>query len=170
MSFAPNPRYGTGLSPVFRTVLFWALMVALAVVLWRMVSAPKATGPANQISYSNFLQQVDNNNIGTATFALSRNTADVSGELRQPSQEYRTTVPKESVSDLTDRLRKLGANVNISESPKQTWQSYLINLAPLVILVGFWIFMMNRMRSRQSFPPGSGGPGAPNTSPSNTPL
>ncbi len=98
MSFAPNPRRGMGMSPVVRTVLFWALMVALASVLWLTSNTPKGRGSGRSISYSDFLQQADKNNIATATFALSQNTADVSGNLREPAQEYRTTVPREDAS------------------------------------------------------------------------
>ncbi len=169
MTFAPNPRAGTGLSPVVRTFLFWILMVGLAVVLWQTSKSPKDTGSSDSISYSDFLQQVDKNDIGTATFSLSDNTAAVSGKLRDSTQEYRTTVPKENISDLTDRLRKQGANVSVSEAPKQTTKSYLLNLAPLLLLVGFWIFVMQRMRSRQTLPTDT--PSPPNTmGPSNTPL
>jgi ATP-dependent Zn protease len=141
-------------------------MMALAVILWRMSSTPRDSGSKTQISYSDFLQQADKNNIATATFGLSQSAADVNGALRDPVEGYRTTVPRESVSDLTDRLRKQGANVSVSELPNQTWKAYLANLAPLLLLVGFWIFMMQRMRARQMPPPNS-----PNTTtPSNTPL
>jgi len=168
VSFAPNPRRGMGMSPVVRTVLFWALMVALASVLWLTSNTPNSR--ARSISYSDFLQQVDKNNIATATFALSQNTADVSGNLREPVQEYRTTVPKENVTYLTDRLRKAGANVSVSEASKQNWQTYLANLAPLLLLVGFWIFMMQRMRRGQNLPSNSPGPPDTSSTPSNTPL
>jgi len=168
VSFAPNPRHGMGMSPVVRTVLFWALMVALASVLWLTSNTPKGNG--RSISYSDFLQQLDKNNIAAATFALSQNTADVSGNLREPVQEYRTTVPKENVTDLTDRLRKAGANVSVSESSKQNWQTYLANLAPLLLLVGFWIFMMQRMRRGQNYPSNTPGPPNRSSTPSNTPL
>jgi cell division protease FtsH len=170
VSFAPNPRRGMGMSPVVRTVLFWALMFALAAVLWQTNSRSKNGGPSNQISYSDFLLRLDKNNIASATFALSQNTADVSGNLREPVQEYRTTVPKENVTDLTDRLRKAGANVSVSESSKQNWQTYLANLAPLLLLVGFWIFMMQRMRRGQNFPSNTPGPPDTSSTPSNTPL
>jgi ATP-dependent Zn protease len=133
-----------------RTVLFWALMVALASVLWLSSKTPKDTGKGHSISYSDFLQQVDRSNIGGAAFILADNTADVSGNLRDSAQEYATTVPRESVSDLADRLRKQGTAVYISEAQKQTRVSFLVNLAPLLLLVGFWIFMMQRMRVKQA--------------------
>lgn len=165
MSFAPNPRNATGLPPVARTVLFWALMVALAVVLWQMQSVSNNNTPRNQISYSDFLQQLDQNNVATATFALSQDTARVSGNLRSPAQGYRTTVPKESISDLTDRLRKQNADVEVVESTETGWASWIINLLPLILLVAFWIFMMQRMRAKQVSPQSP-----TNIPPSNTPL
>jgi cell division protease FtsH len=169
VSFAPNPRSRTGLSPVVRTMLFWVLMVGLAVVLWQIQKKPNDSESNHAISYSDFLQQTDKNNIADATFVLSQNTADVHGNLRDSAQEYRTTIPKESISDLTDRLRKQGANVDVSEAPKQTTESYLINLAPLLLLVGFWIFMMQRIRGKQTTSKDTMPP--PNTmGPSNTPL
>jgi cell division protease FtsH len=166
MSFAPNPRYRTGMSPVARTVLFWALMVALASVLWLTSKAPKGRGGGHSISYSDFLQQVDKNNIATATFALSPNTADVSGNLREPVQAYQTTVPKENISDLMDRLRKQNANVEASESARKSRENWIGSLAPLVILLAFWIFiMMQRTRAKQTLPQNSS-----SIPPSNTPL
>lgn len=153
MTFAPNPRSGTGLSPVVRTFLFWVLMVALAVVLWQIQKKPNDNESSQAISYSDFLQQADKNNIANATFVLSQNTADVHGILRDSSEEYRTTVPKESVSDLTDRLRKMGANVGVSEGGNSGFKSTLVNLAPLVILIGFWIYMAVRRSRARMIPP-----------------
>jgi ATP-dependent Zn protease len=165
VSFAPNPVYGTGMSRAVRTVLFWALMVALASVLWLSSKTPKGRNSGHSLSYSDFLQQVDKNNIGGTRFELADNTADVSGNLREPAQEYATTVPRESVPDLADRLRKQGAVVYIAEAPKQTRVGFLMNLAPLLLLVGFWIFMMQRMRAKQTLPQNP-----TSISPSNTPL
>jgi ATP-dependent Zn protease len=165
VSFAPNPGYGTGMWRGMRTILFWALMVALAGVLWLTTKAPKDRGSEHSISYSDFLQQADKNNIGGAAFVLADNTADVSGNLREPAQEYATTVPRESVADLADRLRKQGTVVYISEASKKSRVSFLMNLAPLLLLVGFWIFMMQRMRAKQTFPQNP-----TRIPPSNTPL
>lgn len=170
MSFAPNPRSSSGMTPVVRTVLFWVLMMALAVILWQMSSTkPRDSDSNQQISYSDFMQDLDKNKIATATFGLSQSTAEVRGALRDPVEGYRTTVPRESVSDLSERLRKQGVNVNVSESPNQTWKTYLANIAPLLLLVGFWIFVMQRMRGRQT--PRTDATPPPNTmGPSNTPL
>jgi cell division protease FtsH len=150
MSFAPNPRYSTGVSRGVRTVLFWALMVALASVLWFTSKAPKGRAGGHSISYSDFLQQVDKNNIATATFGMAQNTADVSGNLREPTQEYQTTVPRDDASDLIERLRKQDANVEVTESIRQNRDNLIMNFAPLLLLVGFWIYIMRRFRAKQT--------------------
>jgi ATP-dependent Zn protease len=142
-------------------MLFWVLMVGLADVLWQAQKRPSGDATSNAISYSDFLQQADKNNIASATFVLSQNTADVHGNLRDSAQEYRTTVPKESVSNLTDRLRKMSVNIGVSEGGNSSIKNTLVNIAPLIILVGFWIYMgVRRSRSRQ----------APPSDISNTPL
>ncbi len=81
-----------------------------------------------KLSYSNFLQQVDKHNIATATLVFSQNTAEVHGELREPAREYRTTVPRESASDLTEPLRNAGVNVNVSRMP--AWTGELSKFCP----------------------------------------
>lgn len=125
-------------------------MVGLAVVLWQMQKRPNDSESSQAISYSDFLQQADRNNIASATFVLSQNTADVHGNLRDSAREYRTTVPKESVSDLTDRLRRMGVNVEVSEGDDTSIRSILVNIAPLIALIGFWIYMgVRRSRARQ---------------------
>src|SRR5579859_1699034 len=125
-------------------------MVGLAVVLWQMQKRSGDTATSNAISYSDFLQQADKNNIATATFVLSQNTADVHGDLRDSAQEYRTTIPKETVSDLTARLRTQGVNVGVSEGDNAGIKNMLINIAPLIALIGFWIYMsVRRSRARQ---------------------
>ncbi len=40
MSIMPNQSPRSGMSPAARTVLFWALLIALAVVLWQSRSVP----------------------------------------------------------------------------------------------------------------------------------
>ena len=165
MSFAPNPRYGTGMPCAARFALFWFLVMLLVIVLWRMASISNRNGPNHTISYSDFLQDLDKNNIATAELRMAQNTADVSGKLREPAQEYLTTVPKDDASNLVNRLRNQGANVEVSESTQPGLASWLINLLPLLLLVALWIFMSKRIGAKQA-----SAQNPKNSPPSNTPL
>ena len=54
-------------SSTTRTILSWALMVLLAFVLFRMASKSKDTSKST-ISYSDFMQQMERNDVAEATF------------------------------------------------------------------------------------------------------
>lgn len=38
MSIMPNQSPQSGMSPIFRTIVFWVTLIALAVVLWQIAS------------------------------------------------------------------------------------------------------------------------------------
>ncbi len=152
MTFAPDapgsPAEGPWLAGrTGRALLFWLLMVLLAVVLWKMASTPQFKG--RELSYSDFQSQVEKQNIREVTIYLRANTAVVEGTLRSTGERFRTVVPKEAVSDLNTQLRKQGVPIQVREgSARGDWTSLLLNLFPLVLLVAFWIYMMRRMQRR----------------------
>jgi cell division protease FtsH len=157
MSFVPNPSRGTGTNPVARNLIFWVLMILLAVVLWQMAAGRGSRGaPAQALNYSDFMKQVDASNVESAHFELSENTAGVTGSLKQPAGRYSTTVPRESAANLMNTLRSNGVDVAVVEAP--TALDTIKTIGPIVVLVIFWIFVMRqKMRSQQS----TGSPGQP---------
>jgi len=150
-----------GLPPVIRTFLFWFMMIALAIVLWQMSSKSTDTKPRSAMNYSDFMTQVDKSNIGSAKLLVSQSTARIQGQLRTPEQNFVVTIPKEVIPDLTDRLRKQGATVEVTEVNDSNFINLLINFSPILLIVGIWIFMMRQMRARQQQPP----PGNPSSRP-----
>lgn len=157
MTFAPGQPQRMGLSPTVRTVLFWLMMIALAFVLWQMASRPDSQKSASAMSYSDFMSQVDKNNIASAKLVVSQDTAEIQGQLRNSVQNFSVTIPKEVIPDLTERLRKQGVTIVITDSSEPTWRSELINFSPIIFIVGIWIYMMRRMQNRRN-PPSQGGP------------
>ena len=157
MTLVPNQPQRMGLSPVVRTVLFWLMMIALAVVLWQMSSKSTNTKPRSAMSYSDFMNQVDKNNIASAKLVVSQDTAEIQGQLRDPVQNFSVTIPKEVIPDLTERLRKQGTIVEVAELSHTSTSEIIINLSPIIVIVGIWIYMMRRMQNRRN-PPSQGGP------------
>ncbi|MGA8871559.1 MAG: ATP-dependent metallopeptidase FtsH/Yme1/Tma family protein [Candidatus Acidiferrales bacterium] len=168
MTFVPNQQPRMGMSPVVRTILFWLLMIVLAVVLWQMASKDKASAPpgsSSTISYSDFMAQVDKNNVRSVKIVESPSTAEVEGELREPPQNFRVTVPKEAIPNLTERLQKQGTSIDVSTG------TTAINLLPIIIIVALWIFSMSRRSGRRMRnPPASPETPTTPTVPTNRPL
>jgi cell division protease FtsH len=161
MSFGPSHGRLAGAASGYRTVQFWVMMIALAAVLWQMASKSRPSPHAPKMSYSEFMDNVDRNNVASVKLVPSQSTADLQGMLRQPNQSFDVTIPKEVIPNLTETLRKQGVSIEVAAEPKEAnWVTLMMTLAPIILILGFWIFMMRQMRARQSqssgAPPASG--------------
>jgi hypothetical protein len=70
------------------------------------------------MSYSEFMQQVEKDNIASGKFYMSQNTAEIRGNLRNPSDSFHATIPREQFTALTERLRRQSANMQTLKSPR----------------------------------------------------
>ena len=161
MSIVPQTHRAPGMPMAVRNVLFWFLMVLLAVVLWQMTSRSGRQSNGASLSYSDFLNQVNAGNVETANVAIAQNTADITGELKTLPHDYQTTVPRDTLTPLLDSMRSKGASVQVSEARESTGKNFVLGIAPIVVLIGFWIYMMRmQMRNREKRNPSGTPPGA----------
>ena len=153
-----------------RTILFWVLMLALAVVLWKMAQngQGQTSAPGSSMSYSDFIAQVEKNNIASIRLIESPATAAAEGQLRQPPDKFQTTIPKETIAALTEQLRKEGVSIEVSEQKKRTSENLTVDISIFIALLGLWFYQVMRRRvgSRPNPPASSTTP----TIPTNRPL
>ena len=134
-------------SSTLKTVMFWLFIIMLAVLLWTLVSKSGQTAREEEPSYSEFMAQVDRGNVKEVTLYLSPTSYEIEGEWREPSKKFRTTIFKESAPDLAKTLRDKQVLINVKEVNRADWVTFLLNAAPLFLLVAFWIFMMRQMQA-----------------------
>jgi len=130
-----------------RTVLFWAMMIALAFVLWEMASKTSPSAKEDEPSYSNFLAKVDSGNVKDVSIQLSPNSAELQGEYRDGTKFRGVTVANTAITDVTKVLQDKGVLYNYKEVKEANWVSLLINFSPILLIVGIWIFMMRQMQA-----------------------
>ena len=134
-------------SSTLKTVMFWLFIIMLAVLLWTLVSKSGQSAREEEPSYSEFMAQVDRGNVKEVTLYLSPTSYEIEGEWREPSKKFRTTIFKESAPDLAKTLRDKNVLINVKEVNRADWVTFLLNAAPLFLLVAFWIFMMRQMQA-----------------------
>lgn len=127
-----------------RTILFGIFAVVLFVTLWRVVSARGQSARTVEPTYSEFISQVERGNVKEVTLYLSPNSYDAEGEYRQPAQQFRVTIAKESYTDLTNKLLDKGTLMNVKAVTRADWISFLLMTAQLVILAALWISIRKR--------------------------
>jgi ATP-dependent Zn protease len=165
MTIVPNPPRGAGPGPAVRIFLFW-LMVAWAVLLWKMASPSGPLPAARAMSYGEFLSQLDQGNIASAKLAEGPSTTQIQGQLRRPAEKFAATIPNDMIFDVTQHLQKQGATIDAREAAganSASATSLLIKLTPLLLLLGALALLSFRGRLHQRLPAQQG-------TPSNRPL
>jgi len=133
-----------------RTILFWISIVFLGTMLWKLVSTNGTSTKQDAISYSEFMAKVDSDDITAVMLYLSPNSYEVYGESASPARrKFELTVPKEVVPDLLRQLRQKNVPVEVKEVRSGDWTLILLNAAPLILLVGFCLFLMRQMRGQR---------------------
>src|SRR5438552_1811589 len=117
-------------------------------MLWKLVSANGAQAREDEPSYSEFMQKVDASDVKEVTMYLSPNSYELKGEYVRPAnRKFHTTVFKEDAAGLAKALRDKGVAIKVVEVRSGDWVLILLNAAPLILLVGFCLFLMRQMQS-----------------------
>jgi len=131
-------------SSTAKTLLFWISIVFLGIMLWKLVSANKS--PTEVVSYSDFLQMIDDKEVLSSNIYLEANSANIHALLRGSRKYVQTTIATSELPEITARLKDGGAKIEISEAKNGDWTLILLNAAPLILLVGFCLFLMRQMK------------------------
>jgi len=131
-----------------KTILFWVSIVFLGVMLWKLVSANSQPSREDEPSYSEFMAKVDSGDVKEVTMYLSQNSYELQGEYVQPAnRKFHVTIFKEAAPDLTKTLREKNVQIKVKEVRSSDWVLILLNAAPLILLVGFCLFLMRQMQA-----------------------
>src|SRR5438874_4276987 len=139
----------------FRTMAFWALVLLLSLVAYRMYAGNLLSSQRVDIPYTRFVQELEKGNIERATFVEESRT--VLGELHSEVSE---TVGGRAVSiksfktnflgdgaTLADRTRSANPNAAITvQAPGINWLSMLFTWLPLLLFLVAWMFMLRQMQ------------------------
>jgi len=125
-----------------KQIIFWVFIFACLVVLWRVFQTGTGSAKDHEISFSEFLQDAQQGQISEVTI----NGSDARGSLRSDKENFHTIIPP-NYPHLYDVLDQNKVKVTIKDSQGSAWWSILINVAPLLILVALWFFMIRQMQS-----------------------
>ena len=125
-----------------KTVVFWVVMLATALLLWQVV---KTGSPSREreLSFTQFMTDVEQGNVAQVTIYANN---EVRGQLKRGNTPLRTVAPPD-YPDLIRILREKEVIITVKESSTSSWLSVLLNAAPFLLLIGFWIFMMRQMQT-----------------------
>jgi len=123
-------------------------IVLLGVMLWKLVSANGGQAREEQPSYSEFMAKVDAGDVKEVTMYLGQLSYDLQGEYRNPpNRKFQVTIAKEDAPNVTKALRDKTVQIKVKEVRSGDWVLLLLNGLPLLLLVGFCLFLMRQMQA-----------------------
>ena len=127
----------------FRSALFPLIVIVLLVYLASQTLLP-GRSEQRKITYSEAITEVKNGNVDEVLFVPNRQQLN----LKLVSEDkVKVNYPTpQSATQFQNLLEKKGVRFDSKGTGSSTWWSLLINLLPFVLLIGFWIFLMNQMQ------------------------
>ena len=130
-----------------KNLVLWLIM--MGALLWVFSTMQEMATQTVEVSYSQFLSEVDNRQIKTATFR-----GPVIAGLHQDGRPYVTYSPETDNTAVIGQLKKSGVSFAAAppEHPSFLWQ-LLLTCLPVLLLAGVWVYFMRKMQG------GAGGQG-----------
>ena len=122
-----------------RNIAFWVVLFVLILALFNLFSGSGGTMQSNERSFSDFVASVEGGQVSTVVLdgeQVRFSTSD--------GQNYVTIRPSDA--EVTELLIKNNIPVRAEKQQQSGFQSFLITLLPFVLLIGVWIYFMNRMQ------------------------
>ena len=144
---------GTGRRPPHRRPSLWALLALLLVLDWFLVLAYQpSTVTRVTVPYSYFVSQVDASNVVSVTAQGSTIQGTLRHSITYPAQNgtttpyFKTERPAFADDHLLTALLNEGAVVNAKPATSSSglWLMLLGGVLPTLLLVGFWLWIIQR--------------------------
>ena len=134
-----------------RNLVFWLAIGLLLVFLFNIFQGAQSQRAASgsTISYSDFMAEAKNGQISNVTIQGEELIGNYSGS----GERFKVMVPPNE--NVVDRLQDTSVQITAEEASEDglTLGAILFNLLPVILLIGFWFFMLRQMN-------GKGGGGA----------
>ncbi|MBY6081981.1 MULTISPECIES: ATP-dependent zinc metalloprotease FtsH [Ruegeria] len=122
-----------------RNIAFWVVLFLLILALFNLFSGPGGTLQSNEKTYSDFVSAVEAGDVKGVTLdgEQIRYTTSSGGNF--------VTI-KPGDAEVTKLLIEKDIPVRAEKQQQSGFQSFLITLLPFLLLIGVWVYFMNRMQ------------------------
>ncbi len=135
---------GRVMNPNYRNIVLWAIIALLLIALFNLFDqgqSPRTS--AHEVSYSQFIEDVNSGRVKSVTIAGDR----ITGTYSDNATGFQTYSPGDA--SLVERLES--RNVQINARPESDGSNsifgYLLSWLPMILILGVWIFFMRQMQS-----------------------
>jgi ATP-dependent Zn protease len=134
------------MNPLIRNIIFWAVMLVTALLIWAVVKSSSGN-PIRNLSFTDFSHEIAHDNVREVTITAPGNPGifSVFGVLKKDNAAFRTAAPAYD-ADWLKALTEKNVNITFDPSEPNGWVTWLASLLPLILTLGLWIYIMRTMQ------------------------
>jgi cell division protease FtsH len=133
----------TDVNRFFRSALFPLIIIVVLVYLASQTLLP-GRSEQQKITYSQLIQKVEAGAVNEVLFTPSRQ--QITAELVEGGKVKVNYPTPQSATQFQNLLERKGTPFDSKGTGSSAWWAILINFLPILLLIGFWIFLMNQMQ------------------------
>ena len=122
------------MNSTLKSLVFWMVLVVVALGVWSFSS--RFQSPSKPVPFSDFMADVEGSKIEKVTITGQ----EISGTYAD-KEPFHTYAPAQ-YEGLANQLIAKGIAVTAKEPTQSPWAQLLYSWAPILLLIGFWIFFM----------------------------
>jgi cell division protease FtsH len=123
----------------YRSIIFWIAAGVIIIILYSLLQSPSAV--KKEINFSEFMDEVERGNINEVTIEGNQ----LKGKFTDGTA-FKSVAPSQ-YDDLVKILRENNVIINVKDTNRNPWFSYLFTWFPLILLILFWVFFMRQMQA-----------------------
>ena len=135
-----------------KNVFLWIVIIVAVVVLWNFLNTVRS-GNIDELNYSEFTALVKEDQLRsypTSPVTLTGN--EVEGKYLDSAtdteRQFRVIIPKGSEETIANTLNEKDIIVRVNDDEQNSFVYMLLtSWFPIILFVGFWIFLMRQMQS-----------------------
>ncbi len=133
------------MNSTLKSLLFWMVLVVVGVLIWNFSNGLQR--PENTIDFSVFLQSVKDGKVNAVEITGNEITGTIAGGTGTGAdQKFRTYAPTQ-YDRLANLLDEKAVRIKAKAETTSPWATLLYSWAPILLMIGFWIFIMRQMQS-----------------------
>ncbi len=122
-----------------RNIAFWVVLFLLILALFNLINGSQSTLQSNSRSYSDFVASVQSGGVSQVT---------IDGEQIRyrgtDGRDYVSIKPQDAL--VTELLIARDIPFSAKSQQQSGFTSFLMNILPFLLLIGVWVYFMNRMQ------------------------
>ena len=127
------------MNPSVRSFAFWMVLVVVVVLIWNFSTDFQTRDES--VSFSEFIRMVDSGQVESVTLAGNEVTGSTTS-----GESFRSFAPPQ-YEGLVNKLVERDVAVSAREAAGNPWATLLYTWAPILLILGFWIFFMRQVQS-----------------------